>query len=417
MQIHPSKEIIGTEGNELIGKKIALCITGSVAAVRSPELARLLMRHGAEVFSVMSPASKGIIHPDVVEWATGNPVVTELSGKIEHIALGGNREDRADLILVAPATSNTISKMSGGIDDTTVTSVLSVAFGSKTPIIVVPAMHECMYCHPILLENIEKLKTLGVEFVDPVVNEGKAKIANNETILEAVLRKFSRKDMVGLKILVTAGPTLEYLDPIRIITNKSSGKMGVAIAVEASRRGADVTLVCNPETVAVPSSIPIKKIETTKDMLEAVETSLISGKYNILVAAAAAADYSPAEKHPLKIATRDNPLLTMKLLATKKIIERVKELSPDTFLVGFKAEHDVSDEALMKRGRTFFDNSRVDLLILNDVGRVGSGFRAETNEVFIMDRSGEVRHIPLTSKSEIAGIILEKVLSKLNRTT
>lgn len=149
MNEHPSKDIVGTKGNELNGMCIVLCITGSVAAVECPEIARSLMRHGAEVFTVMSPMSRTIIHPFLMEWATGNTVITELTGKIEHVALAGDHPQTADLVLVAPATANSISKIACGIDDTTVTSVVSTAFGSCTPMIIVPAMHATMYRHPI----------------------------------------------------------------------------------------------------------------------------------------------------------------------------------------------------------------------------------------------------------------------------
>jgi len=187
--VHPSKNIVQTKGRELKDKRIVLCITGSVAAVECPKIARTLMRYGAEVFSVMSPMSQRIIHPYLMEWATGNTVVKELTGKIEHVALVGECPEKADLVLVAPATANTISKIACGIDDTPVTSVVSTAFGSKTPIIVVPAMHESMYNHPILTENIKKLKEFGIGFVGPRIEEGKAKIAETEEIVNAVLRK------------------------------------------------------------------------------------------------------------------------------------------------------------------------------------------------------------------------------------
>ncbi|MDH5783830.1 MAG: bifunctional phosphopantothenoylcysteine decarboxylase/phosphopantothenate--cysteine ligase CoaBC, partial [Candidatus Bathyarchaeota archaeon] len=197
---HPSKDIMQTRGAELKEKRIVLCITGSVAAVQCPEIARQLMRHGAEVFAVMSPMAQKIIHPYLMEWATGNPVVTELTGKIEHVALAGEHDNKADLILVAPATANTISKIAAGIDDTTVTSVASTAFGSKIPIVIVPAMHESMYKHPILDENIKKLKGLGVVFVGPRIEEEKAKIAETEEILEVVISKLSAsKDFDGMK--------------------------------------------------------------------------------------------------------------------------------------------------------------------------------------------------------------------------
>jgi len=197
---HPSRDIIGTKGSELKERKIVLCITGSVAAVRSSDIARELMRHGAEVFAVMSQMAQKIVHPYLLEWATGNQVVTELTGKIEHIALTGERKEKADLVLVAPATANTTSKIACGIDDTPVTSVVSTAFGSDIPIIIVPSMHESMYRHPVLIENIKKLESLGVDFVDPHIEEGKAKIAEIEEILEAVFRKLEvRKELAGIR--------------------------------------------------------------------------------------------------------------------------------------------------------------------------------------------------------------------------
>ncbi|HJX23076.1 MAG TPA: bifunctional phosphopantothenoylcysteine decarboxylase/phosphopantothenate--cysteine ligase CoaBC [Candidatus Bathyarchaeia archaeon] len=411
MENHPSREIIGTKGNELRNKRIALCITGSVAAIRAPELARLLMRHGCEVHAVMSAASKVIIHPNVMEWATGNPVVTELSGKIEHIDLGGKTKGRTDLILIAPSTANTISKIAAGIDDTPVTSVISVAFGSGIPIIIVPAMHECMYRHPILVENMKKLRALDVEFVEPIVEEGKAKIADNEIIVEAVIRRLGGRDLAGRRVLVTAGPTMEYIDPIRIVTNKSSGRMGMAMALEAYRRGADVTVVGDLEQTNLPSNISLRRSETTQEMREAVEKSLESERYDFVIAAAAVADYMPTDKRPNKIATRDVPELTLRLVATPKIIDMVKQMRPQIFLVGFKAEHGVSDEELLGKGEKFLRDSKIDLLILNDVGRPGSGFRVMTNEIFIMGKNGETTHVPLSSKTEIAKKVWDKVIA------
>ena len=249
---HPSKDIVGSEGSELAGKKIALCITGSVAAYKSPDLARELMRLGAEVFCVMTQAAQKIIHPYLMEWATGNPVVTELTGGLEHVALAGEHEERVDLVLVAPATANTISKAACGIGDTSVTSVISTAMGAGIPIIVVPAMHESMYKHPAVAENLRKLREMGVYVVEPVIEEKKAKLPDVQDVVDEVVNVLSPKDMQGMKVLVTAGPTYEPIDPVRIITNRSSGKMGIAIAREARRRGAEVTLVCGPTDVRIP---------------------------------------------------------------------------------------------------------------------------------------------------------------------
>lgn len=189
MRKHPSKDIIGTKSKRLKGKLIVLCITGSVSAVRSPEIARELMREAAEVYVVMSKDAQKIIHPNLMEWASGNPVVTELTGKVEHIALVGEHEQKADLVLIAPATANTIGKIAAGIDDTTVTSVASTALGSNTPLLIVPAMHTSMYTNPFTKENLQRLKTQGIEFIGPRIEDGKAKIATTEKIVKVTIKK------------------------------------------------------------------------------------------------------------------------------------------------------------------------------------------------------------------------------------
>jgi len=411
---HPSKDIVGTKGSELSGKKIVLCITGSVAAVRSSEIARELMRHGAEVFAVMSQMAQKIIHPYLIEWATGNPVVTELTGKIEHVALTGECEGKADLILVAPATANTISKIACGIDDTPVTSVVSTAFGSEIPIIVVPAMHESMYRHPVLIENIKKLKSLGVDFVGPRIEEDKAKIAETEEILEAVLRRLEiKKELTGINVLVTAGPTLEYIDPVRVITNKSSGKMGVAIAEESLARGAQVTLIYGSGTAIPPKDAKLITVETTEEMQKAVVSELKSKKYDVVIATAAPADWKPEKTFQRKVSTRTVPKLTLKLRPTQKIIKAVKKISPSTFLVPFRAEHNLSDKELVEKACELIEEAGADLVAVNDVGRKGVGFGVDTNEVYIVDKNKAVIHVPLATKREVAKRLLDVIIKRV----
>jgi phosphopantothenoylcysteine decarboxylase/phosphopantothenate--cysteine ligase len=411
---HPSKDILGTISEKLKRKRILLCITGSVAAVQCPEIARALMRHGAEVFVVMSPMAQKIIHPYLMEWATGNAVVTELTGKIEHVALAGAREERVDLVLVAPATANTISKIACGIDDTTVTSVVSTAFGSGVPVIIVPAMHESMYKHPILDENISKLKALDIEFVGPRIEEGKAKIAKTREIVDAVIRKLTiKKDFFGTKMLITAGPTVEYIDPIRIITNKSSGKMGVAIAEEALCRGANVTLVYGLGTASPPSGVKLISVETTEEMYRAVTSELEAQKYDLVVAVAAAADWTPVKAYSRKISTHKTHSLNLKLKPTQKIINSIKKLNPETFLVAFRAEYNLTKEELIESAYKRMQKADADLIVVNDVSKRGVGFRTDTNEVFIVDRDKNVVHVPLTSKQEVAKKILDVVHDKM----
>ena len=396
------------------GKRIVLCVTGSVAAVQSQEIARELMRHGAEVLPVMSHMAQKIIHPYLLEWATGNQVVTELTGKIEHIAVTESGKNKADLILVAPATANTISKIACGIDDTPVTSVVSAGFGSGIPIVVVPAMHESMYRHSILLSNIEKLKGLGVQFLEPKLEEGKAKIPATGEIFEAVTQKLTgRKDFAGMKLLVTAGPTQEHIDPIRIMTNRSSGKMGIAIAEEALSRGAEVTLIYGPGAVQPPKHAKTINVETTEEMYRAVVSELSSRKYDILIAAAAGADWTLEKPYGYKVSTSDMSELSLKLRPTPKIIDSVKKTSPNTFLVPFKAEYNLSDDELIESAYKRLKTAGADLIVVNDVARKGVGFRVDTDEVFVVDKERKATHIPLASKAHVARELLNIILNKM----
>jgi len=391
LPIHPSKDIVGTKGKELEGKRIVLCVTGSVAGVQCPEIARTVMRQGAEVFAVMSPMAQKIIHPYLMEWATGNAVVTELT-----------------------ATANTISKIACGIDDTTVTSVVSTAFGTNIPIIIVPAMHQSMYNHPILTENIEKLKALGVEFVDPRNEEGKAKIAETKKIVDAVIRKVSvKQDFSRLRMLVTAGPTVEYIDPIRVITNRSSGKMGVAIVEEALNRGAEVTLVYGLGKKFPPQRSRVISVETTEQMHDAVVSELKSKKYDVMIAVAAAADWLIEKPYSYKVSTHKFHSLRLKLKPTRKIIDYVKKVSPKTFLVAFRAEYKLSKKDLIESAYKRLVEANADLIVVNDVGKKSVGFGTETNEVFIVNRKKRVVHVPLAPKRDVARKILDVVNEKV----
>src|SRR5216683_3370837 len=268
---HPSKDITGTSDAQLSGKKIALLGSSRLASFKVPEIARELMRHGADVYAVISPSTEKMIGSDLLEWATGNPVVRELTGKLEHIALAGKSSGHVDLVLIAPATANTIGKLASGIDDTPVTTVAATAIGSRIPVLIAPAMHEPLYDHPIVQENISRLKKIGVEFIEPELSEGKAKIASTEKIVRSIIARLSSnqsKDLEGRRVLVTAGPTIEHIDPVRIVTNRSSGKMGLAIAEETFSRGADTTLILGPGTVNPPSGIKTIRVESTSELLE-----------------------------------------------------------------------------------------------------------------------------------------------------
>ncbi|UCD44426.1 MAG: bifunctional phosphopantothenoylcysteine decarboxylase/phosphopantothenate--cysteine ligase CoaBC [Candidatus Bathyarchaeota archaeon] len=412
---HTSKQIIGTKGDSLKGKKIVLCVTGSVAAIKSPEIARELMRFGAEVFTVMTPMAQKIIHPYMMEWSTGNPVVTELTGEIEHVTLGGEHDNRADLVLVAPSTANTIGKAAVAIDDTPVTTLLTTAIGARIPIIIAPAMHASMYKHPIVVENIGKLESIGVEVLMPRFEEEKAKIPGTEEIVDAVVRKLTtERDLEGLSIVVTGGPTREYIDGFRFISNPSSGKMGVAIAEVALSRGARVTLVHGPGTAVPPPGAKAVPVQGTEDMLEKVVEALKDGKQDVAILSAAAADYKASERKMIKTPSGLDQW-NIELRPLPKVIEQVKKVDPGVFLVGFKAEYDVSDEELIERASKRMGEAEMDIVVANDVAREKVGFEEDTNEVFIIDREGEVIHTPIESKVKVAERLLDVVKEKLGR--
>lgn len=410
---HTSKEIIGTKTNQLTGKKIILCITGSVAAIKSTEIARELMRRGADVYAIMTKSAQLIIHPYMVEWATGNKVITELTGQIEHVTYAGEHDKRADLILVAPSTANTIGKIAAGIDDTPVTTVITTGIGAGIPVIIAPAMHASMYKHPIVNQNIEKLQKIGIQVLTPRFHEGKAKIPETPEIVKAVINQLTRKqDLKGKRILITAGPTRAYLDAFRFITNPSSGKMGVAIAENAIDRGAEVTLVYGPGTAKPPTEAKVIPILSTEDMLEAVINELKTRKYDTAILSAAAADYGPAERKKEKTPSgREEWVIALKPLP--KIVENVKTVDPDILLVGFKAEYNISDEELVNRAYDRMIGAGMDLIVANDVARTNVGFGTDTNEVFIVDREKKVNHITISLKYDIAEKLLTIIKQRI----
>jgi len=406
---HPSKDIISSKGRELAGKKIALLVTSSVASFKAPEIARELMRYGADVYAVISPSTEKMIGADLIEWATGNPVVTHLTGKLEHIALGGKSEGHADLVLVAPATANTIGKLASGIDDTPVTTVAATAIGSRIPVMIAPAMHEPLYDHPIVQE-------IGVEFIEPEVLEGKAKIASTEKIVRLVIARLSghqSRDLEGRQVLVTAGPTIEHIDPIRVVTNRSSGKMGVAIAEEVASRGAETTLILGPGTVNPPSNIKTIRVESTSELLEAVLGELKGTAPDLVFAAGAPTDYRPVTVAPKKIKTREKPQINLELRATPKILEEIRRASPKTFLVAFKTEHKVSNEELIDEAFKIIHEKNADLVAANDVGLEGVGFQADTNELYVVDGRKKVVHIPLAVKREVARQLVDLAVKRM----
>ena len=377
------------------------------------------MRHGADVYAVMSHSTEKMVGSDLLEWATGNPVVKELTGKLEHIALAGKTAGHVDLVLIAPATANTIGKLASGIDDTPVTTVAATAIGSKIPVLIAPAMHEPLYDHPIAQENIARLKKIGVEFIEPEIAEGKAKIATTAKIVQAVITRLSSqlpsraRDLEGRRVLVTAGPTIEHIDPVRVITNRSSGKMGVAIAEEASSRGAETTLILGPGSATPPPGVKTVRVETTEQMLEAALRELKKERHDLVFAAAAPSDYRPSKPADHKLSTRKEKTVGIELEATPKIIREIRHVSPNSFIVAFKTDHGVSNAELVNEAFEILGEKNADLVAANDVSLEGVGFQADTNELFVVDERKKVTHISLAPKREVARQLLDITIKRL----
>jgi phosphopantothenoylcysteine decarboxylase/phosphopantothenate--cysteine ligase len=378
---HPSLDIVSSHGTELAGKKIVLCVTGSVAAYKSIELARLLMRHGADVTCVASKAATSLIKPSYFKWATGNEVITKLTGDLEHIKIADYK--KSDLIVVYPCTANTLGKLANGIDDTPISTVLSVGFGSKIPIVVALAMHEAMYENPAVRKNMDFLKN-KVSFITPQLVEEKAKAAEPEDVLDFVVKKFgSSSKLHGKKVLITAGPTIEYIDPVRVITNQSTGKTGVLLASELVSAGAKVTFIYGPGKESPPKGVKLIKVETSQEMFNAVKKEM-KQKFDIVILAAAVSDYMPEKSNATKIKSDQNKIM-LKLKSAPKIIDQIKKIQKNIFLVGFKAETNIPKEKLIREAKRKLKESDADLMIANDIGLKKYRNNPDYNNVVAVD--------------------------------
>jgi len=404
---HPSLDIVSSSGVELSGKKIVLCVAGSVAAYKAIELARLLMRHGADVTCVATSAVTKLIQPEYFKWATGNEVITNLTGELEHIRLADYNQ--SDLVIVYPATANTLGKLANGIDDTPVSTVLTVAFGSKIPIMMCLAMHASMYENSAVKKNIDFLKN-KIDFVKPQMIEGKAKAPEPEDVLEYVLKKFGFSSILkNKKILMTAGPTIEYIDPVRVITNQSSGKTGVLLASEFISAGAKVTLVYGPGIERPPRGAKVIKVSTSKEMFDSVKGEM-KKKFDIVIMAAAAADYTPENPSRKKIKSTQNKI-KISLKKAPKIIDEIKKMQKNVFLVGFKAEANLSKKDLIKSAQKKLKESNADMIIANDIGSKYQK-NSNNNEVLIIG-SGKVHSSGWKNKEKIARFIRKEIERKL----
>jgi len=406
---HPSLDIVGSDGTELAGKKIVLCVSGSVAAYKAIELARLFMRHGADVTCVASKTATDLIKPSYFKWATGNEVITKLTGDLEHIKVADYK--RSDLIVVYPCTANTLGKLANGIDDTPISTVLSVGLGSKIPIVISLAMHQAMYENPAVTKNIEFLKK-KVDFISPDFAEGKAKAAEAKEILDFVLKKFGSSPVLrGKNVLITAGPTIEYIDPVRVITNQSSGKTGVLLASELVSAGAKVILIYGAGKESPPKGAKVVTVKTVQEMFNAVEKEM-KRKFDIVIMAAAASDYIPHKSSATKI-NSDLDEIVLKLKRAPKIIDKIKKMQRDVLLVGFKAETNVSKESLVKQARKKIRESGADLIIANDVGIKKYKENPDYNNVVVVD-SKKIIESGWKNKTKIAKFIRNEIEKRIS---
>ena len=405
---HPSLDIVNSSGVELSGKKIVLCVAGSVAAYKAIELARLLMRHGANVTCVTSSAVTKLVQPDYFKWATGNEVITKLTGELEHIRLADYNQ--ADLIVVYPATANTLGKLANGIDDTPVSTVLTVGFGSKIPILMCLAMHASMYDNVAVKKNIEFLKN-KIDFQKPQMIEGKAKAPEPEDVLDHILKKYGLSSILkDKKILMTAGPTIEYIDPVRVITNQSSGKTGVLLASELISAGSKVTLVYGPGIENPPKGSKVIRVLTSKEMFDVVKQEM-KKKFDVVIMAAATADYTPENPSKKKIKSGQERI-KISLKKVPKIIDQIKKYQKNVILVGFKAEVNLSKKDLIRVAKQKLQDSKADMIIANDIGSTRYKKNPENNEVFIID-SGKVRSSGWKKKQKIVKFIKKEIENKL----
>jgi phosphopantothenoylcysteine decarboxylase/phosphopantothenate--cysteine ligase len=383
----------------LDGVNVALGVTGSIAAVKTVEIAHELRRQGASVRAVMTPAATDIIHPWSLEYATENPVVTEITGAVEHVELCG-RAGWADVFVVAPATANTTGKMAAAIDDSPVTTCATTAFGADVPIVVVPAMHEPMYDHPGVLEALETLEAWGVDFVDPRIEEGKAKIAEEDAIVTATARAAGDCPLDDETVVVTSGATTESIDPIRTLSNRASGRTGRAVARSCVALGADVVLVHDGPAVPWAETVPV---ESAAEMQEHVLAH--ADDADGLVSAAAMSDYT-VETAASKMRTGQESL-TLTLEPTPKLIDTVRAEHPSLPIVGFKAETGADRDAIVTHARDLQDRADLAFVVGNDASVMGE----QETDVLVVD--GEDTDAVSGTKQDIGHYIASRLADTL----
>jgi len=392
--------------------KVVLGVTGGIAAYKAPDLVRRLQDAGAAVRVILTPNATRFVSALSLAAVSGHGVVVDQwgdsgSGGVDHIELAR----WADLLLIAPASANVLAKLAVGIADDALTTY---AVAHRGDVMVAPAMNTFMLQHPTVVANVETLRARGVVILEPdsgllaCGDEGAGRLPDVPVIVERVRTHFAKRDLVGRNILITAGPTREAIDPVRYLSNRSSGKMGYALAEAAVRRGATVTLVSGPTSLVPPAGATLQQIHSASEMYERVMSALPQNQ--IVIKAAAVADFTPVEVADRKIKKGDRDEITLTLKKTPDILAAIGKTSPKPFVVAFAAETD----AVESNARAKLLQKNADLIVANDVGDKSIGFDSEQNEVVVLDRDGAATRISKAPKVVIANRILDLVLARLS---
>jgi phosphopantothenoylcysteine decarboxylase/phosphopantothenate--cysteine ligase len=387
----------------LKNRSVLLGVSGGVAAYKAVELVRRLKDKGASVTVMMTGAAQQFITPLSLQVASQNTVYTSLFQEpLTHISLPA----AADIMVVAPATANIIGKLANGIAD----DILSTAFlAFRGPVVIAPSMNGKMYEHPVVQENLKKLLSLGIIQTGPdsgslaCGEEGTGRLAEVDDIVEAVIAALTPKDLTGQKIVVTAGPTREYLDPVRFISNRSSGKMGFSLAKAARNRGAAVVLISGPTSLESPQGLTFRRVDTSDQMLSAVREETERG-VSALIMAAAVADFRPAKQATKKVEKKE--LLSLSLICTEDIVSCIAQGKKRPFIIGFAAETGKK----IDRAKEKMKRKKMDMIVFNDVTEKGAGFETDTNRVVIIDNNEGLTQTKLISKDDVADAILDHYL-------
>lgn len=392
----------------LEGRTVVLAVTGSIAAYKIANLASMLVKQKADVQVLMTENATHFINPITFETLTGHKCLIDTFDRnfqysVEHVALA----KRADVVLIAPASANVIGKVANGIADNMLTTTVMAC---PCPKIISPAMNTNMYENPIVQENLEKLRRYGYTIIEPEVgllackDVGAGKLPSEQVLLDYINKEIHfEKDLAGKKILVTAGPTIEAIDPVRFISNHSSGRMGYALARVAMERGAKVTLVTGPVSLSVPPFVKIVQIQSAQDMFEAVTD--VSDTQDIIIKAAAVADYTPVSVASEKIKKADGDG-TIALKRTRDILKYLGEHKKEKqFLCGFSME----TENMLENSRKKLENKNLDMVVANNLKVDGAGFGVDTNVITIITKDNAAE-LPLMSKEEAAAAILDSIV-------